>query len=208
MSRKFMVIGLALVALIAAIGCQQDTGLTEADVQSRAEAMAAQMVADQMANQPAGMTDADVEARAMEMANQMMMEQEGGRLASVRERGQLICASNNSLPGFGSVDAAGNTVGFDIDLCRAVAAAVLGDPNAVEFRPTTAAERGPHDAVGRSGYNVPQHHLDFFPQYRLGQLRAHDVLRRARLYGSQSPGRIRHGRAARRERLRAARHHH
>ena len=144
MSRKFIVIGLALVALIAAIGCQQDTGLTEADVQSRAEAMAQQMVADQMANQPAGMTEADVEARAQEMANAMMMEQqEGGRLAAVRERGQLICASNNSLPGFGAVDAAGNTVGFDIDLCRAVAAAVLGNANAIEFRPTTAAERGP-----------------------------------------------------------------
>ena len=34
-------------------------------------------------------------------------------------------------------------MGFDVDLCRAVAAAVLGDANAVEFRPTAAAERGP-----------------------------------------------------------------
>ena len=34
-------------------------------------------------------------------------------------------------------------MGFDIDLCRAVAAAVLGDADAVEYRPTTAAERGP-----------------------------------------------------------------
>ena len=72
-----------------------------------------------------------------------MQEQTGSRLALVKERGQVICASNNSLPGFGALDDAGNTTGFDIDLCRAVAAAVLSNANAVEFRPTVAAERGP-----------------------------------------------------------------
>ena len=65
------------------------------------------------------------------------------RLELVRERGVLICSSNNTLAGFGYLDDAGNTRGFDIDLCRAVAAAVLGDPDAVEFHATTAAERGP-----------------------------------------------------------------
>ena len=65
------------------------------------------------------------------------------RLAMVQNRGNLVCASNNSLTGFGYINAAGDTVGFDIDLCRAVAAAVLGDADAVEYRPTTAAERGP-----------------------------------------------------------------
>ena len=65
------------------------------------------------------------------------------RLATVQDRGTVICASNNGLAGFGFIDDDGNTVGFDIDLCRAVAAAVLGDANAVEFRPTTASERGP-----------------------------------------------------------------
>lgn len=65
------------------------------------------------------------------------------RLDTVRERGRLICASLNDTPGFGYVDEAGNNVGFDIDLCRAVAAAVLGDPDAVEIRLITAAERGP-----------------------------------------------------------------
>ena len=69
-------------------------------------------------------------------------------MESVKERGTLICASNNSLAGFGFIDASGNTVGFDIDLCRAVAAAVLGNPDMVEFRPTTAAERGPQMQSG------------------------------------------------------------
>ena len=64
-----------------------------------------------------------------------------GRLAEVRSRGHLICASNNAIPGFGYLDQ-GNNVGFDIDLCRAVAAAVLGDPAAVAVRPVTATEMG------------------------------------------------------------------
>ena len=54
------------------------------------------------------------------------------RLAAVKERGTLICASRNDVPGYGSLDASGRNVGFDIDLCRAVATAVLGDPDAIE----------------------------------------------------------------------------
>ena len=65
------------------------------------------------------------------------------RLDTVQERGKVICASRNDVPGYGSMDASGNNVGFDIDLCRALAAAVLGDPNAIEIRLITAAERGP-----------------------------------------------------------------
>ena len=65
------------------------------------------------------------------------------RLQAVKDRGTLICASRNDVPGYGFLDASGNNVGFDIDLCRAVATAVLGDPNAIEIRLITAAERGP-----------------------------------------------------------------
>ena len=69
--------------------------------------------------------------------------EEEGRLQTVQDRGNLICASRNDVPGYGYLDASGNNVGFDIDLCRAVATAVLGDPNAIEIRLITAAERGP-----------------------------------------------------------------
>ena len=72
----------------------------------------------------------------------MMMEQEN-RLQTVKDRGNLICASRNDVPGYGFLDASGNNIGFDIDLCRAVATAVLGDPSAIEIRLITAAERGP-----------------------------------------------------------------
>ena len=65
------------------------------------------------------------------------------RLDVVKARGKVICASRNDVPGYGSLDAAGNNVGFDIDLCRAVAAAVLGDPKGIEIRFISAFERGP-----------------------------------------------------------------
>ena len=65
------------------------------------------------------------------------------RLEVVKERGKVVCASRNDVPGYGSLDAAGNNTGFDIDLCRAVAAAVLGDANAFEIKLISASERGP-----------------------------------------------------------------
>ena len=70
-------------------------------------------------------------------------EPQGSRLQAVQDRGKLFCASRNDVPGYGSLDDEGNNVGFDIDLCRAVATAVLGDPTAIEIRYITAAERGP-----------------------------------------------------------------
>ena len=55
-------------------------------------------------------------------------------LDAVRERGFLICGATNALPGFAQVDSDGRWSGFDVDLCRAVAAAIFGDPNLIEFR--------------------------------------------------------------------------
>ena len=70
-------------------------------------------------------------------------DSDGGTLAKVQAAGKLVCGGRTDLAGFGSLDADGNNVGFDIDLCRAVAAAVLGDANAIEIIPLTAADRGP-----------------------------------------------------------------
>ncbi|MFA9491689.1 MAG: amino acid ABC transporter substrate-binding protein, partial [Anaerolineales bacterium] len=67
----------------------------------------------------------------------------GEVLARVQERGRVVCAGRTDLLGFGYLNADGGNIGFDIDLCRAVAAAVLGDPEAIEIVPVTAAERGP-----------------------------------------------------------------
>ncbi len=99
-----------------------------------------------------GLNEEDVEKRASEIAATItastIAEDEGSRLEAVRARGVLVCASNDSLAGFGYLDDDGDAVGFDIDLCRAVAVAVLGDSDAIELRPTMSAERGP---VMRSG---------------------------------------------------------
>ncbi|HZA85462.1 MAG TPA: transporter substrate-binding domain-containing protein, partial [Acidimicrobiales bacterium] len=64
----------------------------------------------------------------------------GGLLAEVQDRGTLNCGVNNSVPGFGFETEAGFE-GFDIDYCRALAAAVLGDPEAVEYVPLTPEQR-------------------------------------------------------------------
>ncbi len=60
---------------------------------------------------------------------------------AIRARGELRCGVNQSLPGFGYVEEGGDFVGFDVDFCKALAAAVLGDPDAVFYRPLTAGER-------------------------------------------------------------------
>ena len=67
--------------------------------------------------------------------------QGGGTLAAVMDRGSLNCGVNDTLAGFGIVDAEGEFAGFDIDFCRAVAAALFDDPDAVSFVPLTADVR-------------------------------------------------------------------
>jgi general L-amino acid transport system substrate-binding protein len=62
-------------------------------------------------------------------------------LDEVQVRGNLVCGVNNQLPGFGVVDSEGNFSGLDVDFCRAIAAAVLGDADAVEYRALSAQER-------------------------------------------------------------------
>ncbi len=63
------------------------------------------------------------------------------RLDIVKERGKLICGVNASLPGFGYLDQSGKYAGFDVDYCKALAAALFNDPSKVEYRPLTAKER-------------------------------------------------------------------
>jgi general L-amino acid transport system substrate-binding protein len=59
----------------------------------------------------------------------------------ILDRGSVICGVNRSVQGFGFQDASGAYSGFDVDFCRAVAAAVLGDANLVTYRPLEAGER-------------------------------------------------------------------
>jgi general L-amino acid transport system substrate-binding protein len=65
----------------------------------------------------------------------------GATLAAVQQRGSVRCGVNEAVPGFGFVEADGTFSGFDIDFCKAVAAAVLGDADAVEYVALTAPQR-------------------------------------------------------------------
>ena len=128
--RASFLVMLIVAGILALVACQQPVDNSAALVQAQAESAAA---------------EAEVASLKMELeeAKAMTMGEAGHRLDTIKERGKVICASRNDVPGYGSLDANQNNVGFDIDLCRALAAAVLGDPNAIEIRLISAAERGP-----------------------------------------------------------------
>lgn len=74
----------------------------------------------------------------------LAMAESGETLKTVQERGTLLCTGHNgSFKGFAEVDDKGNWQGLDIDLCRALAAAVLGSAEAVQFVPISWAQRFP-----------------------------------------------------------------
>jgi len=64
-----------------------------------------------------------------------------GTLEDVKAKGHVQCGVSTGLAGFSNPDDKGNWQGLDVDVCRAVAAAVLGDADAVKFTPLTAKER-------------------------------------------------------------------
>ena len=64
---------------------------------------------------------------------------------------------NDAVPGFGVVDDSGDFTGFDIDFCKVIAAAVLGDAEAVEYVPLTAEQRFTSLAVRRDRRAGAQH---------------------------------------------------
>ncbi len=65
----------------------------------------------------------------------------GKTLDAVKQRGEVICGVNTTAPGFSNADSQGHWRGLDVDLCRAVAAATLGDANKVKFVPLNSQQR-------------------------------------------------------------------
>jgi len=80
---------------------------------------------------------------AMALASLATTSASAQTLKTVKDRGELVCGVSKGLIGFSAPDASGKWTGFDVDLCRAVAAAVLGDPDKVKFVPLNAEERFP-----------------------------------------------------------------
>ncbi|AVT81470.1 amino acid ABC transporter substrate-binding protein [Rhodopseudomonas palustris] len=62
-------------------------------------------------------------------------------LKTVKDRGMLSCGVSQGLPGFSAPDDKGNWTGLDVDVCRAIAAAVFDDPSKVKFVPLSAKDR-------------------------------------------------------------------
>jgi general L-amino acid transport system substrate-binding protein len=62
-------------------------------------------------------------------------------LKTVKDRGMLSCGVSQGLPGFSAPDDKGNWAGLDVDVCRAIAAAVFNDPTKVKFVPLSAKDR-------------------------------------------------------------------
>jgi general L-amino acid transport system substrate-binding protein len=65
----------------------------------------------------------------------------GKTLDAIKARGSVICGVNTGLAGFSAADSQGQWTGLDVDVCRAIAAAVLGDGNKVKWVPLTAQQR-------------------------------------------------------------------
>jgi len=80
----------------------------------------------------------------------------GKTLDAVKTRGQVLCGVNTGLPGFSAADESGQWTGLDVDICRAVAAAVLGDGKKVTYIPLgpqqrfTALQSGEIDVLSRN----------------------------------------------------------
>ena len=124
MTRKITLL-LAIMALVAgACGGDEDT---TPDTQATTAATAATTTAAVVETTEAPEVTIDLS--------------QGGTLADVQARGSLRCGVSTSAIGFAEPQDDGSFSGFDADYCRALAAAALGDANAVEFVGTTAAER-------------------------------------------------------------------
>ena len=65
----------------------------------------------------------------------------GKTLDAVKARGQVVCGVNTSGPGFSNADSQGRWTGLDVDVCRAIAAAVFNDATKIKFVPLSAKDR-------------------------------------------------------------------
>ena len=89
-----------------------------------------------------------------------MPAQAGKTLDSIKSRGQLVCGVNTGLAGFSQADSNGNWSGLDVDYCKAMAAAILGDAGKVKYVPLNAQQRftalqsGEIDVLARNTTNT------------------------------------------------------
>ena len=130
-------------------------------------------------------------------------------LKTVKERGSLICGVSQGVAGFSLQAGDGQWTGFDVDFCRALAAAIFNDPTKVNFVPLSASDRFAAlqakqiDVLSRNSTWTMARELEFGLAFA-----GRDLLRRPGLHGAAFPQRASRARARRQQGLRADRHHH
>jgi general L-amino acid transport system substrate-binding protein len=138
----FVFVG-ALAMMLAACGGQAPQApATQVPATEAPAAPAATEAPVVAATAPAAPAATEAPAATAAPAAPAAQPAEGGRIATIIARGTLICGVvETPVPGFGSVDSAGVYSGFDIDFCKAIAAALFDDPSKVEYRPLSSQDR-------------------------------------------------------------------
>ena len=75
------------------------------------------------------------------LALSAMPAEAGKTVDEIKKRGQLVCGVSTGLAGFSAADSQGNWSGLDVDMCKAIAAAMLGDASKVKYVPLSAQQR-------------------------------------------------------------------
>jgi general L-amino acid transport system substrate-binding protein len=134
---RWVIVALTVVVTLALLAaCAAATQEPAAEEPAAEEAMTEEPAAEGAA--------AEQPTAEEQMAEEEPAMQEGtSTLDEVIARGTLKCGVNTELFGFGYLDDTGRNVGFDVEFCRAIAAAVLGDAEAVEFTSLNADQRLP-----------------------------------------------------------------
>ncbi len=83
-----------------------------------------------------------------------------GTLKAIKDRGAVRCGVSEGLPGFSAKDKKGEWSGLDVDLCRALAAAIFDDPSRVAFMPLSTEKRFVALASGTIDGVVTQYNMD------------------------------------------------
>lgn len=140
--RTTKMLALLLVGVLALAACTSDdtsSSSEEDPAGGGADTGAAGGGASEVA---AGGASDDASAEPSDAGGESGSSSGGGDLLSeVTSRGTLVCGVNDAVPGFGFTGEGGEFSGFDIDFCKVIAAAVIGDAEAVEYRPLTAEQR-------------------------------------------------------------------
>jgi general L-amino acid transport system substrate-binding protein len=136
--RKFLFLSILVMLMLAACGAPA----TEAPAQTQPTAATQPPAATEAPATEAPATEAPATEPPAGGETPVAPPVAGGeRLQAVLDRGQVICGVHGTFQGFGFVESDGSWTGFDVDFCRAWAAALFDDPAAVEFRGLSAQER-------------------------------------------------------------------